>query len=48
MKYIAAVQGKKWVQYKLYRLFNDVKARGYLQNKYKDKLIAIYPVEREL
>ena len=48
MNYIAAVQGKKWVQYKMYRLFNDVKAEFYLRRKYKDKLLAIYPVERKL
>ena len=48
MNYIVAIQGKKWVQYKMYRLFNDMKAKYYLQNKYKDKLVAIYPIEREL
>ncbi len=48
MNYIAAVQGKKWVQYKMYRLFNDVKAEFYLRKKYKDKLLAIYPIVREL
>tara|TARA_R100000458_G_C8123476_1_gene141391 strand:+ start:187 stop:333 length:147 start_codon:yes stop_codon:yes gene_type:complete len=48
MNYIVAVQGKKWVQYKMYRLFDDMKAKYYLQNKYKDKLVAIYPIEREL
>ena len=48
MNYIAAVQGKKWVQYKMYKLFNDIKAEFYLRKKYKDKLIAIYPIVREL
>ena len=48
MNYIAAVQGKKWVQYKLYKLFNDGYAEKYLKEKYKDSLVAIYPVEREL
>tara|TARA_X000001388_G_scaffold59771_2_gene45141 strand:- start:73 stop:246 length:174 start_codon:yes stop_codon:yes gene_type:complete len=48
MNYIVAVQGKKWVQYKLYKLFNDGYAEKYLKEKYKDSLVAIYPVEREL
>ena len=48
MNYIAAVQGKKWVQYKMYKLVGDIEAEIYLRKKYKDKLIAIYPIEREL
>lgn len=48
MSYIVAVQGKKWVQYKLYRFFNDVNAKKLARRKYGRKLVAIYPVEREL
>lgn len=48
MNYIAAVQGKRWVQYKMYKLFNDMNAKIYLRKKYKHKLIAIYPIVREL
>ena len=48
MNYIAAVQGKKWVQYKLYRFFNDINAKKVATKKYGNKLIAIYPVERKL
>ena len=48
MSYIVAIQGKKWVQYKLYRFFNDINAKKTAKKKYGDKLIAIYPVERKL
>ena len=48
MSYIVAVQGKKWVQYKLYRFFNDINAKKVATRKYGKKLVAIYPVERKL
>mgnify|MGYP003123940453 CR=1 FL=1 len=48
MNYIAAVQGKRWVQYKMYRLVDDMEAEIYLRKKYKDKLVAIYPLVKEL
>ena len=48
MNYIAAVQGKRWVQYKLYRFVDDIEAEISLRKKYKDKLMAIYPLVKEL
>jgi hypothetical protein len=48
MNYIAAVQGKRWVQYKMYRLVDDMEAEIYLRKKYKDKLVAIYPLVKTL